>query len=301
MKPIHRRTLCCILAASAALCSVSVLAKSPTLEKIRSSGTITLGYREASVPFSYLGTNQKPVGFSLDLCATVVERVKTELKVPKLDVAYVPVNPSNRIPLLQNGTIDIECGSTTNTAERQKQVAFSVATFVSQPSWLTLSGSSVSSTKALRGKTVVITQASLNYPIAVRINNDEKLGMTIVQAKDHAESLLMVRTGRAAAFFEDNILIAGLVSGSPDPKAFRFLPDQYDGFFYYGLMLPKDDTDFKSLVDRTLQTMMQDGTFSELYAKWFTAPIPPKGQVIGLPMSEALRSRVANPSDALTP
>ena len=283
MKPLALRPMLAGVVVAALLATpFASHAKSMTLDKIRSSGTLTLGYREASVPFSYLGNNQKPVGFSLDLCAAVAEKIKAELKLPKLEVTYVPVNASNRIPLIQNGTIDIECGSTTNTAERQKQVAFSVATFVSKPSWLTLASSGISDANSLRGKMVVITQGSLNLPVGQRINAESKLGVTILQAKDHGESLLMLRTGRVSAFFEDTILLAGLVSNAPDPKAFRFLPDDYKVHDYYGLMLPKDDPEFKAVVDSVLKAQMSSGAFTKVYEKWFTAPIPPKGQVVGL-------------------
>jgi glutamate/aspartate transport system substrate-binding protein len=281
--------------------AVTARAASPTLDKIRASGTLTLGYREASVPFSYLDADHKPIGLSLDLCAKVAAAVKARLDLPALDVAYVAVNASNRIPLLQNGTIDIECGSTTNTPDRQKQVAFSVATFVSQPRWLVPAASSVTDASALKGKTVVITQGSLNLPLGEKINAGDGLGLAILQAKDHGESLLMLRTGRAAAWFEDDILLAGMVSASPDPKGFRVLPNTYGGLFYYGLMLPKDDAEFKALVDGVVKQEMASGAFTKAYDTWFTQPIPPKGQNLALPMSDALRARVAAPSDSVTP
>ncbi len=162
-------------------------AASPTLEKIRSSGKLTFGYREASIPFAYLGADQKPVGLSLDLCSAVADKVKAELKTDKLEIAYVAVNASNRIPLLQNGTVDVECGSTSNTAERQKQVSFS--------------SSPLAAPKDLQGKTLIVTQGSLNLGVAEKVIGEDKLGATIVQTKDHGESILMLRTGRAAAWF----------------------------------------------------------------------------------------------------
>lgn len=277
---------------------VTANAASPTLEKIRSSGKITFGYREASIPFSYLGADQKPVGLSIDLCSAIADRVKAELKADKLEASYVAVNASNRIPLLQNGTIDVECGSTTNTAERQKQVSFSVATFVTSPRWLVLSSSPVTDPKDLQSKTVVVTQGSLNLGPAEKLIADEKLAATIVQTKDHGESILMLRTGRAAAWFEDDILIAGLVAMSPNPKAFRLLPMTYSPS-YYGLMLPKGDPEFKTLVDDVVRKQMTSGQFEKLYQKWFESPIPPNGQNLALPMSAAMKERVASPSDAL--
>src|ERR1700730_10259735 len=189
-----------VVIASVAGTTVQVQARSQTLEKIRASGKLALGYREASIPFAYLGADQKPVGLSLDLCSAVVEKVKSELGLDKLEVGYVAVNASNRIPLLQNGTIDVECGSTTNTLDRQKQVAFSVATYVTSPRWLVLAASNISDPKELQGKTAVVTQGSLNFAVGEKVIANEKLGITIVQAKDHGESILMLRTGRAAAW-----------------------------------------------------------------------------------------------------
>ena len=271
-------------------------AESPTLSKIKSAGAITLGYRESSIPFSYLGADQKPIGISMDLCATIVERIKSELKLGTLAVSYTPVNSSNRIPLIQNGTVDIECGGTANNLARQKQVAFSIATFVSQPRWLAKTTSGTANVAALKGKTVVVTQDSNAVGFAQEINAKEGLGFNIVQAKDHAESLLMVDTGRAVAFLEDDILLAGLKAGARNPAAFAFLPEAYDKI-YYGLMFPKDDPAFKALVDGVLAAMMTSGEFTRLYDKWFAKPIPPKNQNLDFPMSDALKERVMHPSD----
>ncbi len=180
-------------------------AASQTLEKIKELGKVTFGYREASIPFAYLGADQKPTGLSLDLCSAVADKLRFELHRPGLETEYVAVNASNRIPLLQNGTIDIECGSTTNTAERQKQVSFSIAIYVVSPRWLVSASSPVVELNGLDGQTIVVTQGSLNLSIAKKIIDDQKLKVTIIQAKDHAESLLMLGTGRAAAWFEDDI------------------------------------------------------------------------------------------------
>ncbi|WP_439366960.1 amino acid ABC transporter substrate-binding protein [Bradyrhizobium sp. DASA03005] len=296
----HAPTLA-IAALSLALLDVpTAQAASPTLDKIREVGKITLGYREASIPFAYLGSDQKPTGLSLDLCSAVADKIRIVLRRPELGIDYVPVNASNRIPLLQNGTIDVECGSTTNTAERQKQVSFSVATYVASPRWLVSVASGVTEPKGLDGRTVVITQGSLNFAVAKQVLGEQKLNVTIVQAKDHAESLLMLGTGRAAAWFEDDILIAGLVANATDPTAFRMLGATYAPS-YYGLMTRREDPEFKALVDTVIKENMASGAFDKLYAKWFEAPIPPKGQNLRLPMSAAMKARVASPSDALAP
>jgi glutamate/aspartate transport system substrate-binding protein len=275
-------------------------AASQTLEKIKEVGKIAFGYRQASIPFAYLGDDQKPTGLSLDLCSAVADRIRSELRRPELQTEYVPVDASNRIPLLQNGTIDVECGSTTNTAERQKQVSFSVATYVASPRWLVSTASPITDLNGLEGQAIVVTQGSLNLVTAGKIIAEHKLNARIVQAKDHAESILILKTGRAAAWFEDDILVAGLVANSTDPKTFRILPATYAPT-YYGLMTRREDPEFKALVDSVLREKMASGEFNKLYAKWFEQPIPPKGQNLQLPMSEAMKARVASPSDALAP
>lgn len=287
-----------LLAASLSAASGAALAESPTLSKIKSSGTITLGYREASIPFSYLGADQKPVGFSLDLCAAIVDRIKTELKLPDLKVNLVAVNSSNRIPLIQNGTVDIECGGTANDRKRQEQVSFSVATFVSQPRWLVKTASGLQSAADLKGKTVVVTQGSNAVGFAQAANLKDHLDLNIVQAKDHAESFLMLSTGRASAFMEDDILLAGLKAAAPDPKALTFLPEGYARIFY-GLMFAKDDREFKALVDDVLARQMASGAFERTYDTWFMSPIAPQGRNLQFPISETLKARIAHPSDAV--
>ena len=293
-------TLAIAILALAMLDISAAEAASQTLEKIKEVGKIAFGYRQASIPFAYLGDDQKPTGLSLDLCSAVADRIRSELRRPELQTEYVPVDASNRIPLLQNGTIDVECGSTTNTAERQKQVSFSVATYVASPRWLVSAASPITDLNGLEGQAIVITQGSLNVVTAGKILAEQKLNARIVQAKDHAESILILRTGRAAAWFEDDILVAGLVANSSDPKTFRLLPAIYAPT-YYGLMTRREDPEFKALVDSVIKEKMASGEFNKLYAKWFEQPIPPKGQNLQLPMSEAMKARVASPSDALTP
>jgi glutamate/aspartate transport system substrate-binding protein len=286
------------LLAVGTMVEASAAADSSTLTKIKSSGVITIGYREASIPFSYLGADQKPVGFSLDLCAAIVDRIKTDLALPNLTVKYTPVNSSNRIPLIQNGTVDIECGGTANDKKRQEQVSFSVATFVSQPRWLVKADSGLKSAADLKGKTIVVTQGSNAVGFAQAINAKEQLGLNIVQAKDHAESFLMLNTGRAAAFMEDDILLAGLKAATPNPNALAFLPEGY-AKIYYGLMFAKGDAGFKALVDDVLSKQMASGQFEKTYAKWFTGAIPPKGENLAFPLTDALKERIAHPSDAV--
>jgi glutamate/aspartate transport system substrate-binding protein len=279
------------------LAATAASAESPTLDKIKRAGTITLGYREASIPFSYLDVDQKPVGFSMDLCAQVVDEIKTDLKLDNLAVKLQPVDSANRIPLMQNGTIDIECGGTSSSAARLKQVAFTVATFVSSARWLTKVSSGIHDVKGLDGKTVVVTQGSnaVGFAFGIKAKGGT---FTVIQAKDHGESMLVLQSGRAAAFMEDDILLASLKSRAPDPAALTFLPETYD-LVAYGLMLRREDPEFKALADGVLKGMMASGAFATLYAKWFESPIPPRGENLTFPMSDALKERVAHPSDAI--
>jgi glutamate/aspartate transport system substrate-binding protein len=274
----------------------TALAGTPTLDRIKSNKAITFGFRETSIPFSYLGADQQPIGFSLDLCARVVEKLNAELGVGKLAVNLTPVNSANRIPLIQNGTIDIECGGTSSSKKRVEQVSFSVATFVSQPRWLAEVKSGLKTAADLKGKIVVVTQGSNAVGISQAISAKYNLALNIVQAKDHAESFLMLRTGRASAFLEDDILLAGLIATASDPKALALLPDAYDKT-NFGLMVSKDDAAFKAIVDDVLRKMMASGEFTQTYQKWFMSPIPPKSQNLNFPISDALKDRIANPSD----
>lgn len=287
---------CC---ASAFLSTAALAqAQGETLKKIKETGAITLGYRESSVPFSFLDGQQKPVGISMDLCQAIVAKVKQQLNLSKLEVKEVAVNSSNRIPLVVNGTVDVECGGTANNAARQKQVAFSVATFVSQPLWLVRADAGIKKPADLKGKTVVVTQGSNAVGFARKFNDDQKLEMTTIQAKDHGESMLTLDSGRAVAWLEDDILLAGERANARNPAAFGLLPSGLDTI-YYGLMLRKDDPEFKALVDGVVAGMMKSGEFDKLYKKWFESPIPPRNLNLTFPMSEKLKERVKSPSDKI--
>ncbi|MCJ2091005.1 amino acid ABC transporter substrate-binding protein [Methylobacterium sp. J-072] len=277
--------------------ATAAAADSPTLAKIKRTGTVTLGYREASIPFSYLDASQKPIGFSLDLCSQIVDKIKADLKLDKLDVKLQPVDSSNRIPLIQNGTIDMECGATSSSPARLKQVSFTVATFVSSARWLTKVSSDIHDVKGLNGKTVVVTQGSNATGFAFDIKNKGG-SFNIIQGKDHGESMLTLQSGRAAAFMEDDILLASLRARTPDPAAYAFLPETY-ALVPYGLMMQREDTELKALMDGVLKGMMASGAFTKLYAKWFESPIPPHNENLNFPMSDALKERVAHPSDSV--
>jgi glutamate/aspartate transport system substrate-binding protein len=267
-----------------------------TLKKVKETGTFTIGHRDSSVPLSYLDDKLQPIGFSLDLCKHVVEAVKAKLGMADLKVVYNPVTSATRIPLVANGTVDIECGSTANMTVRQQQVGFSYTFFVPQFKWIARTASGISSAEDLRGKTVVVTAGTNTAVFVNKMNSDEKLGMTIMQSKDHAESFLLVETGRASAWMEDDVLIAGFRANARKPADFQLLDKSYPSD-PYALMLRKDDPQFKGLVDQTLAALMRSGEFEKLYVRWFEQPIPPRGINIQLPMSEALKRDIAEPND----
>lgn len=278
--------------------NVFAQAAGDTLQKIKETGAITLGYRESSVPFSFLDGQQKPIGISMDLCNAVVEKVKKQLNLPSLEVKQVAVNSSNRIPLVVNGTVDVECGGTANNAARQKQVSFSVATFVSQPMWLTRADAKIAKPADLKGKTVVVTQGSNAVAFARKFNDEQKMDLTVIQAKDHGESMLTLDSGRAVAWLEDDILLAGEKANSRNGAAFTLVPSGLDTI-YYGLMLKKDDAQFKALVDGVIADLMKSGEFDKLYKKWFESPIPPRNVNLSFAMSDKLKERIKSPSDRI--
>jgi len=291
------------IAAAAAACLLAI-ASAPgrtqglegTLKKVKETGTLTIGHRDSSVPLSYLDERLQPVGFSIDLCRHVVEAVKAHLGTPNLDVKYNPVTSATRIPLVANGTVDIECGSTANMTARQKQVGFSYTVFVPQFRWIARAKGDINTADDLRGKTVVVTAGTNTALFVNKMNNDDKLGMTVVQGKDHAESFLLVETGRASAWMEDDVLIAGFRANAKVPADFKLLDKSYPSD-PYALMIRKDDPQFKALVDDTLAKLMRSGEFEKLYVQWFENPIPPKGINIQLPMSDALKRAIKEPND----
>ena len=271
-----------------------------TLQKIKETGTIAIGYRESSTPFSYLDDHQKPIGYAMDICLRIVEAVKAELKLPALKVELTPVTSSNRIPLMANGTVDLECGSTTNNADRQKQVSFTNTHFLTASIFVAKKGAGLHRIADLKGKTVVSTAGSTNIAQLNKVNAEQNLGINIVPGKDHAEGLLMVETGRAAAFVMDDVIIAGLVASSKDPTLFATGDEAFSKPEPYAVMLRKDDPAFKALVDATTAKLYK--TEGEaLYAKWFLQPIPPKGINMSLPLTPAMKKALQSPSDNADP
>ena len=271
-----------------------------TLKKIKDTGTITLGHRESSVPFSYYDDKQQVVGYAMDLCGRIVEAVKKELKLAKLEVKLNPVTSATRIPLMANGTVDLECGSTTNNLERQKQVAFTITHFVTANRFVSKMASKLKTVDDLKGKTVVSTSGTTNIKQITEINAQKNLGMTILTAKDHAEAFLMVETDRAAAFVMDDILLFSLVATSKSPKDYVISANALS-VEPYGIMLRRDDPAFKKVVDAAMVATYKSGAINAIYDKWFLKPIPPKGVNLNVPMGPSFKKVVANPTDSGDP
>jgi glutamate/aspartate transport system substrate-binding protein len=271
-----------------------------TLKKIKDTGTITLGHRDSSIPFSYYDDKQQVVGYAMDICYKVVDAIKAELKMPKIDIKLNPVTSATRIPLMANGTIDLECGSTTNNLERQKQVWFATTHFVTANRFVSRKSSNLKTVDDLKGKTVVSTSGTTNIKQANEINVEKKLGMNIIAAKDHAESFLTMETGRAVAFFMDDILLYSLVANSKNPSDWT-ISAQALSVEPYGIMMRKDDAAFKKVVNGAINKLYQSGEINKIYDKWFLKPVPPKGINLNVPMGASFKKVVAKPTDSGDP
>ncbi|MDN6885245.1 transporter substrate-binding domain-containing protein [Variovorax sp. CAN2819] len=267
-----------------------------TLAKIAESGKITLAYRESSVPFSYLDGPGKPIGFSVDLSNAVVEAVKKKLNKPNLQVALMPVTSQNRIPLITNGTIDLECGSTTNNTARGKDVAFAINHFYTGTRLLVKKSSNIRNYADLAKKTVASTTGTTNVLVMRKYNIEKNLGIDLVLGKDHADAFLLLESDRAVAFAMDDILLYGLIANAKTPGDYEVVGDSLQ-VEPYACMLPKDDPAFKKLVDDTFAGLMKSGEFEKLYNKWFMQPIPPKNVPLNLPMSPQLKENLKALSD----
>src|SRR5450432_1458861 len=281
---------------AAALPALALAQTPATLDKIKQSGSMTLAYRESSIPFSYLDDKAQPTGFAYEICQKIADNVKKATGRSDLKLQYQAVTSANRIPLLQNGTIDIECGSTTNNSERAKQVSFATNYFYTGTRFLVKAGTPVSKLADLAGKQVVSTTGTTNYQISRRLNEEQKLGIELLGAKDHPESTLMVQSGRAVAFAMDDILLYGLKASSQNPAELSVVGEAIQ-VEPYAIMMRKDDPAFKKLVDDTIAALMKSGEFETLYNKWFLAPIPPKGINLQAPMSKELRDNMKALSD----
>src|SRR5271157_526429 len=246
-----------------------------TLKKVKETGTITLGHRESSVPFSYYDDKQQVVGYAMDLCHRIADAVKTELKLAQFEVKLNPVTSATRIPLIANGTVDLECGSTTNNLEREKQVSFTITHFVTANRFVSKKAANLKTVEDLRGKTIVSTSGTTNIKQITEINAQKGLNLNILAAKDHAEAFLMVETGRAAAFVMDDILLYSLVAASKAPGDYVISADALS-VEPYAIMLPRGDAAFKKVVDQEMIATYRGGAINAIYDKWFLKPIPPK-------------------------
>ena len=267
-----------------------------TLKKIKDTGTITIGHREASIPFSYLDDKQQPVGYAMDLCMKVVDAVKTDLKMPNLKVALQPVTSANRIPLLQNGTIDIECGSTTNSVERQKQVAFGPTYFVINVSAVVKKASGIKTMAELNGKAISTTSGTTAVPLLKKYEKTANIDVKEIYGKDHAESMQLLTTDRVSAFVMDDILLAGQVANQPNPGDYVIFPESLRTE-PYGMMLRREDPQFKSLVDRAVGAVYKSGEIEKIFSKWFASAIPPRGVNLHFQITPAIREAFKNPND----
>ncbi|MCI1676830.1 MAG: amino acid ABC transporter substrate-binding protein [Ewingella americana] len=267
-----------------------------TLKKIKDNGVIVVGHRESSVPFSYYDNNQKVVGYSQDYSNAIVEAVKKKLNLPNLQVKLMPITSQNRIPLLQNGTYDFECGSTTNNAERQQQAAFSDTIFIIGTRLLVKKGSEIKDFDDLKGKTVVVTSGTTSEILLNKLNEEKKLGLRIISAKDHGDSFRTLETGRAVAFMMDDALLAGerAKAKKPDDWVIVGTPQSKEA---YGCMLRKDDAGFKTLVDDTIAQTQTSGEAAKWFDKWFKQPIPPKNLNMNFELSEDMQALFKAPND----
>jgi glutamate/aspartate transport system substrate-binding protein len=290
------RILFLIVAAALALPA----AAQDTLGKIKSSGAITIGHRDASIPFSYYDDKQQVVGYAVDLCLRIVEAVKKEVGNPNLKVNYQLVTSANRIPLMANGTIDLECGSTTNNLARQEQVGFTITHFVTANRWIAKRSAKIGKLADLKGKTIVSTAGTTNIKQITEINAAQNLGMNIISANGHPEAFQMVETGRAVAFVMDDILLYSLAAQSRNPKDYAISAEALS-VEPYGIMVRKGDDAFKKVVDAAMTDLYKSGQINAIYGKWFQKPVPPKGINLNVPMSAQFKKVVSNPTSSGDP
>lgn len=267
-----------------------------TLKKIKDTGTISIGHRESSIPFSYLDDQQKPVGYAMDLCMKIVEVVKAELKMPNLKVNLQPVTSANRIPLMQNGTIDLECGSTTNSVSRQQQVSFGPTYFVINVTAAVKRKSGIKSLADLNDKTISTTSGTTSVPLLKKYEKTANVSVKEIYGKDHAESFLLLAQDRSSAFIMDDILLAGQIANSGNPGDYVILKESLRQE-PYSMMLRKDDPAFKAVVDKAIGGVMKSGEIDKIYAKWFTSPIPPKDINMNFPQTVQIKEAFRNPND----
>lgn len=267
-----------------------------TLKKIKEVGTVTLGYRDASLPFSYLNDAQQPIGYSIELCKKIVDQIKVKVGEPNLKTEYVSVVAATRTPLLINGTIDMECGVTTNTVERQKQIGFLLTSYIASAKYAVKKTAGINSVADLKGKSVVVITGGSGEWITKNLDREKQLGLKILNAKDGGEAFLMLETGRAVAYINDDVQLMATIAQSRSPDAYTLLPEPMSAE-PYAIGIRKNDPQFKTFADDVLRNLYSTGVIDTLYPTWFQQPIPPKNATINLPMSDALKQAIANPND----
>jgi len=292
---LNRTVLATVLATT--LFSTPVFAQEAnTLKKIKDTGVITLGHRESSIPFSYYDDKQQVIGYSHEIMLKAVDAIKADQKIDKLEIKLMPVTSANRITLVQNGTVDIECGSTTNNTERQKQVAFSNTIFVIGTKLMAKKDSGLKDFADLAGKNVVTTAGTTSERLLRKMNEDKKMGMNVISAKDHGESFLTLETGRAVAFMMDDALLYGEMAKAKRPGDWMVFGTAQSKEAY-GCMLRKDDPAFKKVVDTAIAKLMTSGEAEKIYTKWFLNPIPPKGLNLNMTLSDEVKALYKAPND----
>ncbi|KQN54267.1 MULTISPECIES: glutamate/aspartate ABC transporter substrate-binding protein [unclassified Erwinia] len=271
-------------------------AQGATLDKIAKNGVVVVGHRESSVPFSYYDNQRNVVGYSQAYSDAIVAAIKKQLNKPDLQVKFLPITSQNRIPLLQNGTYDFECGSTTNNLERQKQASFSNSIFVVGTRLLVKKGGPVKDFADLKGKTVVVTSGTTSEILLNKMNDEQKLNMRIISAKDHGDSFRTLESGRAVAFMMDDALLAGERAKAKKPSDWEILgtPQSHEA---YGCMLRKDDADFKKLLDTTIAQEQTSGEAAKWFDRWFKQPIPPKNMTMDFELSDDMKALFKAPND----
>jgi len=285
-----------LAAAITFLAAGSALAQAgDTLAKIKSSGAITLGVRESS-GLGYTLGNGKYVGFHTEMSERIADDIQKQLGLSKLDVKYQPITSQNRIPLVTNGTVDLECGSTTNNNARQKEVAFAVTTYVEEVRIAVNAKSGITGIKDLNGKTIVTTTGTTSVQTLRKNKRADGLTFKEVMGKDHADSFLMLETGRADAFIMDDSILAANISKSKNPQDYKIVGEVLS-VEPIACMMRKDDPAFKKVVDDSIKRQIADGSLAKLYDKWFMQPIPPNNVKVGLPLSDATKDAWANPND----
>lgn len=283
-----------LLVLGLAMGAVGAAQAEDTLAKIKNSGSITLGVRESSGVLSYTLGGSKYVGYHVAICEQAVEAIEKQVG-KKLEVKYQPVTSQNRIPLVQNGTVDLECGSTTNNATRQKDVAFANTTFVEEVRMAVKASSGIKSVADLKGKTVATTTGTTSVQTLRKNKKAADLDFKEVFGKDHADSFLLVESGRADAFVMDGSLLAGLIARSKNPADYKIVGEVLS-VEPIAIMMRKDDPGLKKIVDQTIANLVKSGEINKLYDKWFMQPTPPTGAVVNLPMSNNLKDALKNPN-----